>query len=307
VRELLEEDPSLANRPSDYVTYYACSGTPIRNAAAGGHIEIVKLLLEKGADPNLPEEHIAPRGHALHSAVCNGHIDIVKLLLDHGAYPNVEIESSADTLSAAMRSENKEMIELLCSYGAARKIHLLAYYGDVMTAAAMFAADPALANDPNALENAATEGHEAFIRLMLHYQPDLPQRIAVGVGSKGPDSAIKSRELTDLLFEHGMNASFANWLRITPLHVFARRDDIENAQLFLDHGADINARDEELSSTPLGYAVKYGKIRMVELLLKQGAKTNLPGDPPWATPLSWATRRGYDDIVNLLKRYGANS
>src|SRR6185436_21120794 len=72
VRELTDEDPSLANRPSDSVTYYACSGTPLRNAAAGGHMEIVKLLLKGGADPNLPEEGIAPRGHALHSAVVRG-------------------------------------------------------------------------------------------------------------------------------------------------------------------------------------------------------------------------------------------
>jgi hypothetical protein len=45
VRELLGHDPSLANRPSEYLTYYACSGTPLRNASSAGHGEIVKLLL----------------------------------------------------------------------------------------------------------------------------------------------------------------------------------------------------------------------------------------------------------------------
>ena len=298
VRELLAQDPSLANRPSDYVTYYACSGTPLRNAAAAGHIEIVKLLLQHGADPNLPEEHIAPRGHALHSAVCNGHIEIVKLLLEHGAYPNVEIESSADTLSAAMGSagysteRNEAMVNLLCSYGASRSVHLLAYSNDLQTAAAVFAANPALADDPDAFGNAAQ--HEEFIRLMLRYQPDLPKRRSVGG---------KRREITELLFQHGMDANQPDWLLITPLHHFAESGDVENAAVFIEHGADLNARDEEFRSTPLGWAARCGKTRMVEFLLHRGAKLNLPDDPAWATPLAWATRRGHEEIVGLLTQF----
>src|SRR5207248_4519617 len=301
VRELLDEDPSLGNRPADYVTYYACSGTPLRNAAAGGHIEIVKLLLERGADPNLPEEHIAPRGHALHSAVCNGHIEIVKLLLEKGAHPNVEIESSADTLSAAMRNGDKPMIDLLCSHGAARAVPLLAYYGDVQTAAAVFAANPALADDPGALANAAGQGHEAFVRLMLRYQADLAKRIAFPPWSVG----AATRELNELLFQHGMDANRPDLLRITPLHRFARKGEIEKAAIFIEHGADPNARDEDICSTPLGWAAKFGKTEMVEFLLKRGAKPNLVGDPPWATPLAWATRRGHTEIVELLKHHDA--
>ncbi|MFO0889426.1 MAG: ankyrin repeat domain-containing protein [Isosphaeraceae bacterium] len=305
VRELLDQDPSLANRTSEYVTYYIGSGAPLRNAAARGHIEVVKLLLERGADPNLPEEGIAPHGHALYSAVYHGHHEIARLLLAHGAYPSPPVESSADALSIAISRNDAAMIDLLCSHGSHRSVELLAYYGDLRTAAAVFAANPALADDPVALENAIDQGHEAFVRLMLRYRPDLVRRVGAGVRSDRPLEPGKAQEFLEFLFAHGMDPSHRDWLGITPLHQFARKGDVENALIFLDHGADLNARDEDICSTPLGWAAKFGQGSMVDLLLGRGAPCNLPDDPPWATPLSWAVRRGRDAIAETLRRHGA--
>jgi ankyrin repeat protein len=301
VRELVDQDPALANRVSEYVTYYLGSGTPLNNAAAKGHIEIVRLLLARGADPNLPEEGIAPHGHALYSAVANKHFEIAKLFLEHGACPNPEVESSADALSRAISNDDQPMIELLCAHGAARAVHLLAYHGDVLTAAAAFAANPALADDPEALANAAGQGHEAFMRLMLRYQPDLPGRLTFPAWSVG----AKTHALNELLFQHGMDPSQPDWLLITPLHQFARTGNVDSARQFLDRGANVDARDEDLCSTPLGWAAKFGQRAMVELLLERGARANLPDDPPWATPLAWATRRGHAEIAEILKGRGA--
>jgi ankyrin repeat protein len=304
VQELLDREPTLANRVAEYVTYYLGSGAPLKNAAARGHIEIVKLLLERGADPNLPEEGVAPHGGVLYAAVANKHIEIAKLLLEHGAYPNPEVESCADALSRAIANADQPMIELLCSYGAARAVHLLAYDGDVQTAAAVFAANPALADDPEALANAAGQGQEAFVRLMLRWRPDLPRRLTFPAWSVG----AKTRELNELLFAHGMNPSQPDWLRITPLHHLARKGNVETARIFLDHGADLHARDEDICSTPLAWAAKFGKTNMVELLLQHDARPNLPDEQPdlaWATPLAWATRRGHAEIVDILQQHGA--
>ena len=302
VRDLLDEDPTLVNKIAEYNSYYGGSGSALSNAASAGHIEIVRLLLERGADPNLPQEHIAPSGKAVHDAVVGNHIDIVRLLLEHGGNANVAVESSADTLSAAIRSGNQEMIDLLCSYGAARSLELLAYSGDTQTAAAVFNANPMLANNSIAFSNAASEGHEPFIRLMLRYQPDLATRIAVGVKSAGPNSPIRTKELTAYLFDKGMNANFSDWLGITPLHRFAQRGDIFNAGLFLEYGANINVIDEEINSTPLGYAAKYNKLEMVKFLLQHGADPNLPIEHKWARPVEWARRRGNSEIVEVLER-----
>lgn len=298
VSELLDDDPSLANRLAEYTTYYLGSGAPLRNAAANGHIEIVRLLLARGANPNLREEGVAPRGHALYSAAANGHYEIAELLLEHGAFPNPEVESSADALSRAISNGDERMIELLCRHGAARNVELMAYDGDVRTAAAVFAADPRRADDPDALAAAAGEGREAFVRLMLRYKPKLARRVVFPPWSVG----AKTRALNELLFARGMNASQPDWLGATPLHYLARSGNLEGAALFLDHGAELDACDDDLRSTPLGWAAKHGQAAMVEFLLSRGANAELPHDLPWAKPRAWATRRGHAEVLELLSR-----
>ena len=73
--------------------------------------------------------------------------------------------------------------------------------------------------------------------------------------------------------------------------------------MFIDHGADLDARDEEWCTTPLGWAANFGHTRMVEYVLRRGARTRLPDDPPWATPLALAAHRRHTHFVELLTQY----
>ena len=75
---------------------------------------------------------------------------------------------------------------------------------------------------------------------------------------------------------------------------------MKKAKKLLDAGADLTARDEHLSSTPLAWAAKFGQFKMVKFLLKRGAPKTLPDDPAWATPRAWAMRRGHTKIAELL-------
>jgi cytochrome c len=72
--------------------------TSLYIACEGGNVEMAKLLIDRGADVNLP---VSWQRTPLYAANKGGHADIVKLLLDNGANPNQVAKSQTPLHVAA--------------------------------------------------------------------------------------------------------------------------------------------------------------------------------------------------------------
>ena len=88
--------------------------TSLIRACNSGYTEIVKLLLDKGADYNITD---VTGYNPLYIACNNGYTEIVKLLLDKGANPNIS-NSGNTALIRAYKSGYTEIIKLLLDNGA---------------------------------------------------------------------------------------------------------------------------------------------------------------------------------------------
>jgi uncharacterized protein len=115
LRELLDEDPDLANA-------WAGDGFQALGLASFfGHVEAVRLLVERGAEVNSASRNdmkVMP----LHSAAATGDLDtryeLAKLLLEHGADPNARQQDDYTPLMAADQHGDERLRKLLVDHGA---------------------------------------------------------------------------------------------------------------------------------------------------------------------------------------------
>lgn len=84
--------------------------TPLQSAVAGGHLEIIRLLLTAGASPNVREGG----GYTpLHTAAHNGDAEIVRNLIFGGADLEAKSDKKETPLDMARKSGHDEVVNLL--------------------------------------------------------------------------------------------------------------------------------------------------------------------------------------------------
>ena len=112
LRELLDEGAD----PNEF----APDGfTPLTLAAFFKHPEAVHLLLERGADVHQRARHEQIQVLPIHSAAADGgSVEIVRALLDAGADVNATQPGGFRAIDAARQDGNEELERLLLEHGA---------------------------------------------------------------------------------------------------------------------------------------------------------------------------------------------
>jgi ankyrin repeat protein len=88
---------------------------PLHHAIEKNNIEIVKMLIEKGADVDAVDSREKP---AIVAAVENGNIEIIKILLEKNVKLNVIDKQKNTPLIIAVQNERNDIVELLLQKGA---------------------------------------------------------------------------------------------------------------------------------------------------------------------------------------------
>jgi len=320
VRELVTADAGVLRQ------IHWGNGGLLSLAVNHGHLEIVALLLDLGADVDERtlvqelEEPIASWGMPLWNAAMAGRRDVALLLLDRGADPNANVYASGWPLRNAYQNRDDAMVRLLLDRGAKPQPYMVGESNDVAAARRMLEADPSEALAKELAESAAGNGGAAVLELALprldwpkddrRWNWILIQPIR-GVEAESPNHEAFFTCM-DILLRHGIEANVCRRFGQTALHFAAARGGTSGrpnlteaerarfASMLLDHGARLDLRDDLLQSTPLGWACRWGRRELVKLLIAHGAPVNESGAPPWATPLAWATKMGHAEIASLL-------
>ncbi|KAJ7173218.1 ankyrin repeat-containing domain protein [Mycena filopes] len=252
----------------------------LQAAADNGSKEIVQLLLEHGAEVNV---HGGVYSNALQAAAVKGHKEIVQLLIEHGAEVNVQGGLYGNALQAAAHGGYKEIVQLLVDHGAEVNAQGGAYW--------------------NALQAAAVKGHKEIVQLLIEHGAEVNAQSGDYGNALQSAAGNGSKEIVQLLIEHGAEVNGQDGQYGDALQTAAANGSKEIVQLLLEHGAEANAQGGEYGNA-LQAAAHGGYKEVVQLLVDHGAEVNAHGGV-YRNALQAAADNGSKEIVQLLIEHGA--
>lgn len=304
--------------------------------------EILELLLDLGFDPDErvrsteSEDVVESQGFPLWQAAAQGNLALATILLDRGANPNVHVYAAGSSVHSAYSHRQWPMVELLRSRGGVLGADTIAVYRETGLARELLAneatgplaagmAAPGRTVAEELLDHGASGGDPEIVRMALEridWPRDDPRWFWIlssplafwhhipwlYAGNRHFDRDTYFLCFRQLLERCDPNmigrfgrtllhevASMREWITAEEQRPFA--------DLLLDAGARLDARDDLLKSTPLGWACRWGRPDLVKLLLERGGDPVEADGEPWATPRAWAEKKGHDDVLAVLRKH----
>jgi ankyrin repeat protein len=268
-----------------------------------------------------PEEQTWSASGPLFQAVVLDRLEMARLLLERGADPNAQVFAAGSPAYRAYDGGRPEMVALIEQYGGWLDASAVGYARQTEMARRMLDGeiDPHL--EPNdfsghtvaeqLLWGGASSRSIEITRMALDHvdwAADDPRWFGMLwrplPGHEDLDERQQAESIecfTSILARCGPHHRWGQGQ--TMLHEVVARDHgvgVALATILLDAGARLDVRDDLLRSTPLGWACRWGRTAIVELLLARGADPVEADAEPWATPRAWATKMRHKGIMTLL-------
>lgn len=287
-------------------------GTAVMFAAAGGHTNCTKQLIELGADVNaiaratpeyleklkkMIEEGTVDNSDdphvdgvtALHVAAQGGHLEAVKVLLEAKAKATVKDDEGRTALLLAIKGNYGEVAKELVNAGADPNTPYIDEDGD----------------SHNLLFDAIVVENQEFATLLVDKGADIYHKDERKVSTLLQAS---HRGLADvvgkLLEKHGKKKGFVDEASdegITPLIASCSEGHQETVVLLLGNkNVDVDAKDKDGTNSLMAASAR-GHKEIVELLIKGGAKVN-EQNSDGHTALMFAYN-GKNQVETLWERY----
>jgi len=229
----------LLERGADITKADKTSCTPLHFAAQSGNTEAIRLLLNRGADTETVEmDFLTP----LHIATAAGFVPAIRVLLDYGAQIDSQSSDGHSPLILAAAWGDEEVVPLLLNH-------------DVDT-------EKMDNGSWTALHHACQYGHAEVVQILLEHGANIEAR----TGTSRDTPLIKASRhgnetVVRLLLDHGADTAATNKKRRTALHYAKGFHNEDISQLLSDNGTDTTA---EVNSRIISSDLYLGQLTIAE-------------------------------------------
>ncbi|XP_071755903.2 ankyrin repeat and death domain-containing protein 1A [Centroberyx gerrardi] len=285
---------------------------PIHLAAWFGSLDILKLLVQAGAEQKIENEEGL---NIMHCAVINNHTDIVQYIVDDLQMKELDKEDQSGHRVFALAAEHGcvQMLEMLMepSYHMATvkpnksgdtPLHLAAKNGHLDAVQLLLQSfdtrDEVNMAGETALYQAADSAHEECVLVLLEAGCDPNILTTDKCSALHPVSERGDTSLVILLLDHQAQTDFQNQHLEAALHLAVKNCHLPVIHTLLGAGCNINVADQR-SQTAMHLAAELARVDVVEMLLKAGLDLTLQ-DRQGKSALGVAARADEVIVVDMI-------